>query len=137
MSTAAQHFCPRGRQEALVYEKRDDPRPEQLLQRLEGDVRQDVEQARAHEQTIRDQGVQVGVKVEVLAEGVDRHDDAGQAVGQVERGAQVVEQALVGQAAQVLEQVTVEAEVRAQPFGRLRDSVILGMPKVKWRLVSP
>ena len=37
----------------------------------------------------------------------------------------------MGQAAQVLKQVAVEAEVRAQPFGRLRDFVILGMPKVK------
>jgi len=43
---------------------------------------------------------------------VDRHDDAGQAVGQVEGGAQVFEEALVGQAAQILEQVAVETEVR-------------------------
>ena len=81
------------------------------------DIGQDVEQARAHEQPVGDQGVQVGVEVEVLAEGVDGHDDAGQALGQVERGAQIFEQALVGEAAQVLEQVAVEAEVRAQHLG--------------------
>ena len=45
----------------------------------------------------------MGVKIEVLAEGVDRHDDAGQPLGQVEGVAQVFEQALVRQAAQVLE----------------------------------
>ena len=31
------------------------------------------------------------VKIEVFTEGVNRHDDAGQAVGQVESGAQVFE----------------------------------------------
>ena len=59
------------------------------------------------------------MEVQILAEGVDRHDDAGQALGQVEGGAQVFEQALVRDAAQILEKVTVEAEVRAQ---HLRDS---------------
>ena len=47
----------------------------------------------------------MGVKVEVLAEGVDGHDDAGQPVGKVEGGAQVFEQALVRDAAQILEQL--------------------------------
>ena len=46
-----------------------------------------------------------------------KYDDAGKAVGQVERGAQVREQALVGDAAVVLEQCAVEAEVRAQHLG--------------------
>ena len=41
---------------------------------------------------------------------MDGHDEAGQAIGQIERGAQVCEQALVGDAAQVLEQVAVETE---------------------------
>ncbi len=59
----------------------------------------------------------MGVKVEVLAEGVDGHDDAGQAVGQIQSRAQVVEQALVGDAAEVLEQVAVEAEVRSEHLG--------------------
>ncbi len=37
----------------------------------------------------------MGVKVEILAESMDGHDDPGLAFGQVERGAQVFEQALV------------------------------------------
>jgi len=40
---------------------------------------------------------------------VDGHDDAGQPVGKVEGGAQVFEQALVRDAAQILEQVPVVA----------------------------
>jgi hypothetical protein len=55
------------------------------------------------------------------------------ALRQVECGAQVFEERLVRQAAQVLKQKAVEAEVRAQPFGKLRDFVIFGMPNVKWR----
>ena len=117
MHPAAQHVGPFHRQQALVHQKRDDPRPEHLLQRLDAHIGQAVEQPRAGEEAVGDQGVEVGMEVEVLAEGVDRHDDAGQALGQVERGAQVFEQAFVRQAAQVLEQVAVEAEVWPQHFG--------------------
>ena len=53
----------------------------------------------------------VGMEVEVLAEGVDGHDDAGQAVGQVEHGALIFGQALVGDAAHILEQIPVVAKV--------------------------
>ena len=117
MHPAAQHVGPFHRQQALVHQKRDDPRPEHLLQRLDAHIGQAVEQPRAGEEAVGDQGVEVGMEVQVLAEGVDRHDDAGQPLGQVEGGAQVFEQALVRQAAQVLEQVAVEAEVRAQHLG--------------------
>lgn len=40
------------------------------------------------------------------------HDDAGQAVGQIQSGAQVLEEALVRDPAQILEQIAVVAEVR-------------------------
>jgi len=40
----------------------------------------------AREQAVGHQGVQVRVEIEILAEGVDAHDDTGQAVGLVERG---------------------------------------------------
>ena len=53
---------PLGRQQALVYEKRDDPCPEQLLQRLEARIGQDIEQARAGKQPVGNQCVQVGMK---------------------------------------------------------------------------
>ncbi len=61
--------------------------------------------------------------IEVLAKGVDRHDDAGQAVGQVQRGAQVFEEALVRDAAEVFEQVAVIAEVWAQHLGNAEGEV--------------
>jgi len=44
--------------------------------------------------------VQVGMEVQVLAEGVDGHDNTGQDLGQAERGAQVFDQALVRDAGQ-------------------------------------
>jgi hypothetical protein len=45
------------------------------------------------------------MKINVLAKRVDGHDDAGLALRQVERGAQVFEETLVRQAAQILKQV--------------------------------
>jgi hypothetical protein len=120
MYPAAQHVRPRHRQEPLVHQKRDDPRPEQVLQRLEAHIGQDIKQARAHEEAVSHQCVQVGVKIQILAEGVDCHDDTGQAVGQVERGTQVFEQALVRDAAQILEQVPVVPEVGPQHLGHAK-----------------
>ena len=86
-------------------QKREEPRPEQLLQRREADVGQDGEQAGAHEQAVGHQRVQVGMDVPVLAEGVDGHDDAGQAVRQAQGCLPVVAQALMSEAADVLEHV--------------------------------
>jgi len=117
MHPAAQHLGAGGWQQTLLDQKCDDSRTEHLLQRLDAHIGQAVEQPRAGEEAVGDQGVEVGMEVQVLAEGVDRHDDAGQPLGQVEGVAQVFEQALVRQAAQVLEQVAVEAEVRAQHLG--------------------
>ncbi len=125
MHPAAQHVRPRGRQQALVHEKRDDPRPEHLLQRLEAGLGHDVEQPGAHEQTVSDQSMQVGMEVQVLAEGVAGHDNTGQDLGQAERGAQVFDQALVRDAAEVLEQVAIEAEVWAQHLGHAESEVAM------------
>jgi len=54
--------------------------------------------------------VQVRVKIEILAEGVDAHDDAGKAVGLVQGCLHVFQQAFVGDAAVILEQGAIEAE---------------------------
>ncbi len=61
----------------------------------------------------------MGVPIEVFAIGVNRHDDAGNALGQVQCGAQVFKETLVRDPAQVLEQVAVIAQVRPQ---HLRDA---------------
>jgi hypothetical protein len=70
-----------GRQEAFVHKERDDPRSEQLLHGLEAHLRQHMKQALAHEQAIDNERMQVGMEVEVLAEGVNGHDQNGQPVG--------------------------------------------------------
>jgi hypothetical protein len=48
---------------------------------------------------------------------VDAHDDAGKAVGLVQGGLHVFQQAFVGDAAVILEQGAVEAEVGTQHLG--------------------
>ena len=48
---------------------------------------------------------------------MDAHDDAGKAVGQVQGSLHVFQQAFVGDAAVILEQRAVEAEVGAQHLG--------------------
>ena len=59
----------------------------EFFQRLEADIGRDMEQPGAHEETVGDQGVRVGMEVEVLAEGVNRHDGTGQSLGQGKGGA--------------------------------------------------
>ena len=75
MHPAAKHPGPLARQEPFPREKRDHFRPEQFLERLETHLGQNVEQPRAREKPVGHEGVKVRVKVEVLAEGVDGHDD--------------------------------------------------------------
>jgi hypothetical protein len=48
--------------------------------------------------------VQVGLEFQILAEGVNGHDDAGDAFGQAHARAQKLDQALVGDAAEVFKQ---------------------------------
>ncbi len=117
MHPPTQHSCALRREEPLVHEEGDDPRAEQLFQRLQAHLRQHVEQP------VGDTGVQMRVPVEVFAKGVDRHDDAGQALGQVQRGAEVFEEALVRDGAEVFEQVAVIAEVWAQHLGNAEGEV--------------
>jgi hypothetical protein len=61
----------------------------------------------------------MGVPVEVLSVRVNRHDDAGNAVGQVQCRAHIFAEALVRDTAQVLEQVAIVTEIGAQ---HLRDA---------------
>ena len=83
-----------------------------------------MEDPRTRKQPVGHQRVQVGVEVQILAEGVNGHDDAGDAFGQAQARAQKLDQALVGDAAEVFEQIAVVAEVRRS---------ILGMPNTKCR----
>jgi hypothetical protein len=117
MRPAAQHNRPRGRQEALPHQERNHPRPEQFLQGVEVGSRDDMEQAVACEQAVGNHRVQVRVEIQVLAKGVDGHDYTGEAVGQVQGGLHVFQQARVGDVAEFLEQGAVETEVRAQHLG--------------------
>ena len=58
------------------------------------------------------------MEIQVLAEGVNGHDDAGDAFWHsAQARAQKLDQALVGDAAEIFEQIAVVAEVRAEHLG--------------------
>ena len=63
------------------------------------------------------------MEIKVFAKGVQRHDDARNALGAVQGGAEVFGQALMGQGAEPLEQPAVALEVGAQHSGNGQDVV--------------
>ena len=69
---------------------------------------------RSHKKSVGYQGVDVGVEIKVFAKGVERHDDAGNALGAAQGGAEVFREAFVGEGAEAFEQVAVALEVGAQ-----------------------
>ncbi len=66
------------------------------------------------------------VETEVFAEGVDGYDRAGNTVGQLQYFALVVDQAVAGDAAELLEQAAVVAKVRAQHLRNAEGVVAVG-----------
>ena len=68
-----------------------------------------------------------GVDVEAaMFPGLDGHDDAGDAVGEVERGAQIVSDALAGDGAKAFEQAAVALEVGPEHFREGEDVMAMG-----------
>ena len=88
----------------------------------------DVEEPRASKKPAGDQGVEVGVEVQVFTEGVDGHDDARHALGHARRRAQELHQALVGDAAEIL--------LSSSRSKRKQGRSILGMANTKWRCAT-
>jgi hypothetical protein len=86
---------------ALVDQKRDHPCAEEVLQGLETAPGHDVEDERANRRSATS-AYRVGVEVQILADGVNGHDDAGDVFGQAHARAQKLDQALVGDAEQSL-----------------------------------
>ena len=93
---------------------------------------QRVERAVPCEEPVRDQGVEVGVEVEVFAEGVKGEDHGGvEGLGSPPHpdplprwgrgrngGAEVFGEALVGQGAEAFEEAAMPLEVGAEHFGQ-------------------
>ena len=78
------------------------------------------------EEAVGDEGVDVGVEIEVFAEGVEGHDDAGDALGAGQGGAEVFLEAFMGEGAEALEEVAVALEIGAEHFGDGQDVVAVG-----------
>jgi hypothetical protein len=99
------------REQLLLDEHPDDPHAEELLQGCSAHPGCDVEHAVVREQAVGHQGVDMAIVAHVLAEGVDRHDHAKLTGRPVEAAAQEFEQALVGDLAELLQELAVVAKV--------------------------
>ncbi len=134
------------RQQLFFDQQVDDLGAEQFLQRFEGRLGQRKEgrtgfrreagawsgrlgwlgRGASEEEAIGHEGVDMGMEVQVFAEGMKGQDDAGDAIGAVQGGAEVLGQALVGQGAEPLEEVAMALEVRPQHSGHGQDVVPVG-----------
>ena len=117
MLPTTQHVRPFGRQEPLLDQERDDPRAEEFLQRREAHVGHQMKKPAVHEEPVGYERMEVRVEVEVFAEGMDGHDDAGRALRQPELGALELGQAAVGDAAKFLDEPAMKSIIRAQHLG--------------------
>ena len=113
-----EHASALGRQEALLAEEGDEFGAEQPLHRIHSVLGKAKEAFVAQEQSVGHQQVQMGMEVEVFAEGVNGHDDAGHALRLFQGDAHDITDTLLGDAAEVFEQIAVVPEIRTQ---HLRD----------------
>lgn len=65
------------------------------------------------------------MKIEVFTEGMNNHDRARNALGQMKDDTLVVDQAAAGNAAELLQQGAIIAKVRAQHFGDAKRIVVV------------
>jgi hypothetical protein len=129
MFPALEHAGPLGRKEALLAEEGDELGAEQLLHRIHAVLRQDQEAFVAQEESVGHESMQVGMKVEVFAEGVNGHDDAGHAVGLVQGDAHDIADAFVRDAAEVFKQISMVTEIRTQHLGDGEGDMTVGNRK--------
>ena len=124
-----------GREEFEVHEELEDVGAEEFFERFEREFGQRVEGAVAGEESIGDEGVNMGMEVEVFAKGVQGEDDGGVEgieppphpvpLPRWERGrsggTEVFGEALVGEGAEAFEQAAVTPEIGAEHFGDGQD----------------
>jgi hypothetical protein len=115
-----------GREEFQVHEEFEHMGAEEFFEGLEREFGQRVEDAVAGEESVGDEGVEVGMKVEVFAKGVEGEDDGGVSVGPTEGGAEIFGEALVSEGAKAFEQAAVTLEIGAEHFGNGQDVMAVG-----------
>ena len=127
-------------QELLLDQEADDFGAEEFFQGFERGFREGVKGGAGRrleaggwrwwgwwgEEAVGDEGVEVGMEIEVFAEGVEGHDDAGDALGAGQGGAEVFLEAFMGEGAEALEEVAVALEIGAEHFGDGQDVVAVG-----------
>ena len=72
------------------------------------------------------------MEVEVFAEGVEGEDESGMGGGEIEGGAEVFGETLVGQGAEGFEEGAVALEARAEHFGKNK-----GKTNYQWSSLLP
>jgi len=98
-----QHLDAFGREEFEDDEEFQHVGAEEFFQRFEREFGQRVERAVAGEEAVGDNRVEVGMEVEVFTKGVEGEDESGLGIGQVEGGAEVCGEALVGEGAEAFD----------------------------------
>ena len=114
VSPAEQHPGSLGQQEFLFDQKANDPCPEEFFQRCKAELGHDMKHPRARKESISYQGVEVGMKIEVFPEGMDRHDGSSDSLGKVQCRALKIQDAALGDAAEFLDESPMKTEVGAQ-----------------------
>ena len=124
-----EHAGALGWQEALLAEEGDEPGAEQLLHRVHAVVGEDEEAFVAQEQPVGHEQVQVGMKVEIFPESMYGHNDTWHTLGLIQGDPHDIADTLLGDAAEVFEQIAVVAKIRAQHFGDGEGDVAVGNRK--------
>ena len=102
---------------------------EQLLHRVHAVLGKDQETFVAQEETVGHEQVQVGMKVEIFPESMYGHNDTGHTLGLIQGDPHDIADTLLGDAAEVFEQIAVVAKIRAQHFGDGEGDVAVGNRK--------
>ena len=94
-----------------------------------GNLGREVEIAIGIKEAIGDERVNVRVKIQVFAKGVQGEEEGGDALGEVEGGAEEFGDGLLGEGAQPLQEAAMALEVRSEKFGQGQDDMAVGNGK--------
>jgi hypothetical protein len=97
-----------------------------FLQGLDGEFGKGKELAVSGEQAVGNERMDVGMKIEVFAKGVEGENDGGMRLGFAECGAQIKRETLMGCSAEMLEERAVPLKIGAEHLRQSEDVVPVG-----------
>ena len=99
---------------------------ENFLQGLDGKFGEGMELAVPGEEAVGNERVDVGMKIEVFAKGVEGENDGWMRLGFTECGTEIKGEALMGRRAEMFEERTVPLEIGAEHLRQCEDVVPVG-----------